>query len=177
MSTSLEKRLFFALWPTAGVRAGWSELFADCVIQPSVPDERRHLTLAYLGEVTQAQEQSARRVADNLRSEPFSFRLDRYGCFEKQRVVWMGCQDYCNVLQCLVMQLREGLSMQKLPVETRPFTPHMTLLRKHRQVPEDWHQPDIRWMVKDFVLVHSHRQDQGLCYDLIGHWSLSGGLS
>ncbi len=177
MSEQLTRRLFFALWPGDDIRREWGGLFANSAIKPSVPPERRHLTLAYLGDVTEAQETAARTVADRVNSAPFSFRVNCYGCFEKQRVVWAGCTDYCNVLQCLVTQLREGLHMQNLPTETRSFTPHMTLLRKHRQVPQDWIKPDLHWVANDFVLVHSHRREQGLCYDLIGRWPLAGELS
>lgn len=168
------KRLFFALWPTDEVRAGWAGLFPENTVQPSVPPERRHLTLAYLGEITSEEEVRARQVADTVSSTAFSLTLDKYYSFEKQRVVWLGCTQYCNGLQYLVDLLREGLRMQNLPAESRPFTPHMTLLRKHRKVPEGWKQPNLQWAAKDFVLVHSHRRDEGLCYDLIGRWPLKG---
>lgn len=173
MSEQDTKRLFFALWPPAEVRKSWRALFKDSKTPPSVPPQRRHMTLVYLGDMTAEQEKSAREAADVIDSEGFSLLLDRYGCFAKKRVVWMGCQQYCNELQCLVSQLREALQMHKLPVETRKFTPHMTLLRKHRQVPEDWKIPELRWTAHDFVLVHSHRRAEGLCYDLIGRWPLA----
>lgn len=177
MPEAATMRLFFALWPTDEVRQGWEGLFDESEVQPTVPPERRHLTVAYLGNLLPDDTAAAREVAESIEFERFYFDLDCYGSFEKQRVVWMGCQQYCNVLQCLVSQLREGLKMRNLPAESRPFTPHMTLLRKHRVVPEGWKTPNIRWAVRDFVLVHSHRQPEGLCYDIIGRWPCKGDRS
>ena len=168
------KRLFFALWPTDEVRAAWRDLFPSGAVQPSVPPERRHLTLAYLGDITQEEEVRARYVADTVQASGFEFTLNKYDSFEKQRVVWAGCMTYCNGLQYVVDLLREGLRKQSLPAESRTFTPHMTLLRKHRKVPEGWLEPNLQWAAKEFVLVHSHRRDEGLCYDLIGRWPLRG---
>lgn len=93
-----------------------------------------HLTLAFLGELTDA------RVADAVMATsvaaqqvaPFDYRLTRLGVFggiSQPRVIWMGIDESTGTLIQLHETLKRALQQRNFELETRPFSPHLTLSR------------------------------------------------
>src|SRR5436189_6019189 len=88
-------RLFFALWPDAAALAALAGLAAELAVisgGKAVPSAKIHLTLAFLGEVTDDRLEAARRAAGMLRPRAFEVALDTVGSFRGARVAWAGCR-------------------------------------------------------------------------------------
>lgn len=138
-----QKRLFVALCFSAEEREALAQS-RDAVLErlrsghPTLTTNI-HLTLAFLGMLDNAGEQ---RAADALRAaaracDPVSLSLGDLGVFEHRRggIVWRGVfrQEGLLVLQRTLVR---ELTAQGLPVDKRPFVPHVTLVRGARPARE-----------------------------------------
>ena len=138
-------RLFFAVDATAlapqllALQQQWLTALADQKAKaPSravaVAPENLHMTLLFLGNLTQVQCDSlilattAARLGEQL--TPFSVTLCRSGLFPSAKVAWLGPATTPAPLTQLEQQLRVLVSELGLAVEPRPYRPHITLLRK-----------------------------------------------
>ncbi|GCE46870.1 2'-5' RNA ligase [Thermosporothrix hazakensis] len=93
-----------------------------------------HLTLAFLGELSDEQLAEAISAAEKAASlvTPFSYRLSRLGSFGSQRqprVVWMGVDEPSGTLLHLHRVLSRELEQRGFEIDKRPFSPHLTLAR------------------------------------------------
>lgn len=93
-----------------------------------------HLTLVFLGGLTDEQVaeaiQATEMVAQQARS--FSYRLSRLGTFGSPRyprVIWMSVEDPSGSLVSIHRMLNQQLLQRGFEVDTRPFSPHLTLAR------------------------------------------------
>ena len=90
-----------------------------------------HLTLVFIGEVQEHRARQLFEIAGRLCFEPFALRFDRLGRFKRKDddLVWMGAEKneaLLSVYGTLASQLRAaGYS-----IDTRPYTPHLTLARR-----------------------------------------------
>jgi len=91
-----------------------------------------HLTLAFLGEL--ADEQLAKAIqATEMASrqvQPFSYRLSCLGIFGSSRhprVIWMGIEESSGSLTSIHRLLNQHLQRYGFEVDTRPFSPHLSL--------------------------------------------------
>lgn len=133
------RRLFLAITFDDEVQRGLATLgeaiatevdAARCTLEGN-----HHLTLAFLGELDEAQESSARRVLARVTpsSEPFVLNLGDIGFFEKRQgsVIWRGIVNDGGTIGLMTLQgsLVQALAEEGLPLEDRPFRPHVTLMR------------------------------------------------
>jgi RNA 2',3'-cyclic 3'-phosphodiesterase len=142
-------------------------------VKPSV----LHMTIGAIGyfpELSEERVETARGVADRLVAKPFEMILNRVMTYrngkEKPPLVAFADSGVSKVdlfRYALIADLRRnGFSFtKKLP------NPHMTLFYDHHVVAEEPIDP-IRWVVRDFVLVHSiHGEGR---HELLGQWPLRG---
>ncbi len=104
-----------------------------------VRPDRVHLTLKFLGSVS---EESIPPIAEALkelssRTAPFELRPKGCGAFpsmKQMRVIWIGLAGDMKALSGLKKGVEEALRPLGFPLEDRPFKPHLTLGRvKGRQ--------------------------------------------
>lgn len=93
-----------------------------------------HLTLAFLGELDDAQLAKANEAAAYAAeiSQPFSYRLSGLGTFgspRQPRVLWMGVSEPSGTLHLVHQALSLALEQRGFVTEKRPFSPHLTLAR------------------------------------------------
>jgi 2'-5' RNA ligase len=94
-----------------------------------------HLTLAFLGElddVQLAQVVDAAQYTALQSVSSFSYSLSSPGIFgslRHPRVFWMGIEEPSGALQRLHRMLNSELLQRSFDVDTRPFSPHLTLAR------------------------------------------------
>lgn len=93
-----------------------------------------HLTLAFLGELTDEQLAEAIQAVEivSQRILPFSYRLSNLGTFGSPRfprVIWMGIEEPSGSLAFAHRMLNRQLQRHGFEVDTRPFSPHLTLAR------------------------------------------------
>lgn len=93
--------------------------------------ENLHLTLAFLGEMGPEQTWAARDALKALHAEPFPLRFGSAGRFRRNGgdVYWVGVERNA-ALEELHGRLDRELRARGLPVEDRPFRPHLTLVRQ-----------------------------------------------
>ncbi|ROR29839.1 RNA 2',3'-cyclic phosphodiesterase [Inmirania thermothiophila] len=170
------ERLFLALWPDGAVREAVRRAAAEAVRAARgrpVPPDNLHLTLLFLGAVPPAvREALAARLAA-VRCAPFELVLDRIGGFPRSRVAWIAPSRPPAALHRLVGQLRAAAEEAGLAPERRPFSPHLTLVRKARPVPAQVLARPVRWGVRRFWLVRSQTLPDGARYTPLRAWPLA----
>ncbi|HYL84411.1 MAG TPA: RNA 2',3'-cyclic phosphodiesterase [Candidatus Angelobacter sp.] len=137
-------RLFVALEIPSAVRENLAALLEELRAISREPRWARpqnlHVTLKFLGEVTDAKVEAIRIALGNVRSEqPATMDFRGLGFFpnEKQpRVFWAGIEASPN-LKTLAADLEAAMEKCGIAREQRPFSPHLTLARiESRGLPE-----------------------------------------
>ena len=150
------RRLFLALWPTPQVRAGllaWRDAFAWPATAAVVAPERLHLTLHFIGAVPADRVDA---VQAGLAVEPAAFELGfgRAELWPRGIAVLRPLREP-PALQDLHVRIGAALRALGLPVEARPFRPHVTLARRAEGVALTQIPAPLRWRVRSYALVES----------------------
>jgi 2'-5' RNA ligase len=150
-------RLFLALWPDAGTRAAmasWQQAWSWPPAAAPVAAERLHLTLHFIGNVPR--ERLPQLVSGlQLAFEPFEFSLDRAEVWPNSVAVLQPGQTPHEMSQ-LHRKLGDALLKLDLPVESRPFRPHVTLARRARGAAPPARDAGVRWRADaGYVLAES----------------------
>lgn len=156
-------RLFLALWPDAAARQGladWRDRWSWPAGATPTLTANLHLTLHFLGPVAVDR---LPELAGALELPVDAFTLD----FGRAELWPGGIAVVCPLAEpepMLRLQAALALVLRRLalPVEERPFRPHVTLARKarHAAVPPDG--PALAWHVANgFALVQSMPAGQG----------------
>jgi RNA 2',3'-cyclic 3'-phosphodiesterase len=148
------RRLFIALWPDAAQRAALAARRDAWEWPPGaalVHADKLHVTLHFLGQVP-AERVEAVRGGIALPMTPFELTL-------REPRVWHGGiavleADAPPALLDLHVRLGLALDALGLPVEQRPYRPHVTLARKARGAVAPGAAP-VAWPVRDYALVVS----------------------
>jgi len=148
-------RTFIALELNAALQRFLGEIISH--VSQELPDVRWvdpagiHLTLAFLGELTDEQLAAAIGASEEAaqKATPFEYRLKGLGIFgspQQPRVIWMGIEDLPSgqiqgsPLQQLHRVLTKELELRGFVTEKRPFSPHLTLARNKRSLSLDEQQ-------------------------------------
>lgn len=96
--------------------------------------EKLHLTLKFLGDVTNEQLEKLNKSVEQAASlvGPFYLRTGKTGIFpsiRKARVLWLGLEDAGGELQRLHQILEAECEKAGFTRETRDFKPHLTIAR------------------------------------------------
>lgn len=173
------ERLFFALWPDAAAQqrlhAAGRDALKDMATGKAVPAAKLHLTLAYLGVIAPAQRQCVEQAANALAWRPFELVLDHLGWFSRPRVLWAGCSASETALTALAADLAAGVRKCGVPLEARPFRPHVTLARKITEAPRDSQIEPIHCPIDALHLVASISETvgsrpAGVRYETVATW-------
>lgn len=171
-------RLFFALWPDEAVRASLAQL-VEALKRTNrarwVKPENLHITLAFLGRVSEDRLPLVSRVADGIVGQSFDLSLDRVECWQKSGIICLSPIRTPETLINLASTLITELSRAGFVMEKRPCRPHLTLARKgHLDCisPQVLDHP-IRWDVGSFSLIESQMSRVGSTYLVWNSWNLS----
>jgi RNA 2',3'-cyclic 3'-phosphodiesterase len=143
-------RLFFALWPsqeTARALGRWAQALEG----RHSPQEKIHMTLAYLGE---ADAQKAASAGRRVQAAPFRMTLEEASYWSHNKIVWVGPRQVPAEMTSLVRALQLELYKESFILERRPFAAHVTLLRKAPAQPLPA-LPALEWPVKELALVRT----------------------
>jgi 2'-5' RNA ligase len=169
------KRYFFALWPDPPARAALGRLAREVALEscgrPTPPD-LIHLTLAFVGPQPAIRVDSLRRLGNLIRAQSFTLALDRIGVFEKTGIAWLGATILQEELRALNRDLSDALRSRGFPVDTRPYTPHLTLARRATVSVERRLAEPIGWRAGGFTLVASETSGPAPVYRNVAQWSL-----
>ena len=122
-----------------------------------------HLTLAFLGELSDEQLSAAKQAADAAAQQitPFEFRLKELGMFGSQRqprVIWMGIEESSGNLFRLHGVLNRELELRGFEIDSRPLSPHLTLARIKQPLNADEQQTLQRLLASKESAPSSPRQ-------------------
>jgi RNA 2',3'-cyclic 3'-phosphodiesterase len=168
-------RLFFAAFPLLEVRRRIESAAIELDLSPDarlVPPENYHLTLAFAGEVSNAQAAALRSAGAAVRSAAFDVRLDLYEYWPKSAVVAAAASEPPAALGELHGLLRVEFDRLGIAIDPHPFRPHVTLARKVAQAPVLKAMSGFCWSVNAFQLVRSSRSAEGSVYTVVEQWSL-----
>lgn len=163
------RRLFFALWPDARVRAQLVALSRHLARRP-VADDKLHMTLLFLGRRSEQERACFCQAASKVRCQPFEIHMNYLGVWPRAGIQWLGTSQVPGVLSGLVGSLTAVLEPCGFEAEKRPFVPHITLARKVRHPKVKTGMEAIRWPVRDFVLVESAVVEGGARYEVLQRW-------
>ena len=132
-----------------------------------------HLTLAFLGEVSDEKSQILQQQAARIRQAGFTLALDDAGHWPRPGVVWLGCQRPPRGLLQLANLLRSQAARHGCQQSPQPFHPHVTLLRNvtcsMALPPRDFHW---QCQVDHFSLFASVFEQGRTRYRQLARWSL-----
>ncbi|MFW9902943.1 MAG: RNA 2',3'-cyclic phosphodiesterase [Candidatus Thorarchaeota archaeon] len=97
-----------------------------------VKSNQLHLTLKFLGEVSDAQIGSIKQAIQTIEFPSFNISLEGMGCFPNlnyMRVLWIGIKEGSENLQQLAKIVEGRLNPIGFSREKRRFSPHLTLGR------------------------------------------------
>ncbi|TKJ16614.1 2'-5' RNA ligase [Blastococcus sp. CCUG 61487] len=145
--------------------------------------QRWHLTLLFLGAVPREQVPRLANAAAAAvaAAPPLRLRLaggGRFGSLRRPQVAWAGLAGDVAELTDLTARLAAAARSLDLPVEERPFRPHLTLGRWRPRQPADgrltdrladYRGPD--WPVREVRLLESRPGPQP--YDVVATWPVT----
>ena len=146
-----------------------------------VGSEQLHITLKFLGEITEEQAGAVQGLLAEIGREhsPVDLQLERIGAFPSltsPRVVWVGVGLGRDPVVEMAQALEEGSRRLGLPREERPFSAHVTLgrvrsPRGRKQLIErlrevEWQSPSA-WRAESLRLYHSVLRPAGPAYTVL----------
>ena len=167
-------RLFAALSLPDDLRARLAALGGGIDGARWVGLENLHITLRYIGEVSEPVADEIVYALGAVRAEPFSVTLVGAGHFESRgrpRAVWVGVKESADLV-ALHDQINRALIRSGLPPEGRKYTPHITIgwLKdaRHSRVPR-WLETNGAFFapafeIFDFILYESRIGRKGSSY-------------
>ena len=165
-------RCFVACWPDQVTRAHLDHLAqglharhpgARCMRADNL-----HLTLAFIGELAQPLASQVCGAMADLAIEPFAWRIDRLGRFDRAGIVWAGGPQEPRLSE-LADRVRSRLRALEVRFDLKPFAAHITLLRDLPSRRPAIERPEsvesiepIHWQIQAARLLVSERDADGL---------------
>ncbi len=167
-----EGRHFFAIWPDQAV--------SERIVREAGKARGRlhhpadiHMTLVFLGQISDAQLRCIEAAADAIRGQPFTLSINGIGYWHRPRILWAGPSETPEPLSQLVFDLQNGLKACGFEPERRRYKPHVTLYRKASRTIPRVIEPAVEWPVRAFVLATSGGGAPGEPrYRVLKRWSL-----
>jgi len=171
---SRSQRLFVALWPNRQVAAELADV-AEPYLGHGRPvgQDRLHVTLAFLGALSDAQMHRVLGALTKVDQRACSLVLDQVGSFRRGGILWLGSSDRQPALQDLAASVRAVLGACGLTIERRPFRPHVTIARKCWRPLYQGPVTPVVWPIDQFSLIESTLLPSGSSYRLVKSWPLT----
>lgn len=146
-------RLFFALWPDNETRTELNHVAQKFKNENFrlVKKSNLHITLEFLGEISNQDQEGLIDKAAKIHSESFSLELTRTGWWRKPQILWIGTTSVPKPLSNLVTSIKKCVKQQGLKTDQRPYKPHVTIARKVKQVIVPTETFHIPWHVTSFA--------------------------
>jgi 2'-5' RNA ligase len=172
-------RLFFSLWPPPAVLDSLARMARGCASQFGGQPSRQesiHLTLVFLGQVSEAQLPLLIQKAQEIRHAAFALTIDRLGCWQHKRLLWAGCASPAPELLALFEMIQAIPRELGITLDSPDFSPHLTLVRKLPAGVESLPMPEIEpihWDCSEFMLVQSGATASGAQYHPVSVFPLA----
>jgi RNA 2',3'-cyclic 3'-phosphodiesterase len=178
-------RLFVALLPSDAIRHALSKLQDKRPEFRWTPLEQTHVTMRFLGELSEELVERAESALAQVRVEPFWVEIGGVGRFPprgRANVVWAGLSQHHPRLHQLRQQIDDGLLAAGVPIELNPFVPHFSVARVRDAAPqtvEHWLKRHREfagpaWHVDSFTLMESVLHPAGAEHAIRRSYPLNG---
>jgi 2'-5' RNA ligase len=171
------RRLFFGLDARSQSQALVTLQHRLALAGSPVVADNLHLTLLFLGAVDVARLPQLCQLGGQVASQQADFRvvLDQLGLFPQAKVAWIGPSQAPPQLLDLEQALRVGVSALGLPLDERPYRPHLSLYRKARTLPPSAGlcSAGITLPVSGFNLYESGSTPAGVQYHKLASWDFA----
>ena len=161
-------RLFIALWPPDPVRsqiAQWQSQWEWPERAAVVPPERLHVTLHFLGDIPAPRVLDLKYVLKPVPAPQFALHFSRVDMWP-QGIAVLRPDNSPTTLRGLHARIGLALAGIDIPVEERPWRPHVTLARRAYGAKPPPQVADVQWASNDgFVLVQTMGGGRG--YEII----------
>ena len=166
-------KLFFALWPDDETRQTLARLNQSIATKESkwVQPHNLHVTLVFLSYVDADAELLIKQSVADITAQPFTLTFDSLSYWIKPNVLCLTCLQPAPGAVMLAAALESAAANCGIHTDTRPYTPHITLARHARYLPDVKFEPII-WRAETFCLVESCSEPNGVCYKVIQQWPL-----
>lgn len=118
------------------------------------PTQNLHLTLAFIGEVKDAE--AVKAALETVTYKPFKLALSETGCFDD--ILWAGVNGNQG-LSSAAKSVRDALSAAGIDYDRKKFIPHITLIRGVTGPAKKVPAPKGQMMVKKISLMKSSVKD------------------
>ncbi len=171
MQTDTEQRLFFALWPDEHIRQQCAAILTQLPAKVGTVQavQNIHVTLVFLGNVSASTSLRLQLAVSTLRIPEISLCFDQLSYWPQSGILCLTARQKNHELRELVQQLNALTSDVGIASDSRPYQPHITLLRQARQA-VNLHIEPIIWRAQSIALVESCRLPQGVEYRLRRTW-------
>lgn len=180
-------RLFTAITPPETVRRELAALAEPIEGVSWTPPENLHLTLRFIGESTEEQQQRLEAALERVKVEPFILPVADTGIFPprgRPKVLWAGLGHAHTRLFQLRQRVDDTLLSVALELDVRHFHPHFTLGRLRENTDEKalarflrknagFEAPPFR--VEEFQLYASELRPTGAEYSVVRRFRLQPG--
>jgi len=139
----------------------------------SIAAENLHMTMCFIGDVSSQQEQQLIELAGQLETHIVNMDFTYLGVFSKPGVLYIAPSDDSIAASNLATQLKKIASTLSIRTDKRRFSPHVSLFRKVKHLPEIQHMPLFKVVFSDLVLYKSILGAKGVTYHQIASWPLS----
>lgn len=171
--------LFFAVTPDPATAARITALATLLrrrlgLAERPVAADRLHVTLGGVGlynRFSPAQLGRVLQAASSVRSPPFAVSFDRFASFgagENRPLVLLGEEGTTGL-----RRLAEAVGRPFGRPDWADAVPHMTMIRGHGPVHEEFLPTPIAWTTAEFVLIHRLRRRDRFEHRPLGRWPLA----
>ena len=168
-------RLFFAAFPDGESHQHIAAAARALELEGApayLPPEKYHLTLVFIGGVSDSVVQAVREIGEAQRIECVSLRFDRWEYWDKARAVVASSPDRPESLMQLRASLAAGLARCGVAFDDKPLRPHITVARKLAQAPVLPELSEFSCTLRAFSLVSSVTAPSGSVYTVVDSWPL-----
>ncbi len=125
-------RAFFAVKPAPEICLAidhWRSQNWPLLDKP-VPIANFHITLTFLGNITERQLEYLERGAADINQGGFDLELNTLGYWHKPALMWLGSDEAPETLLALAGKTKQLAKSAGLKIDKRSYLPHLTLSRK-----------------------------------------------
>ena len=137
-----------------------------------VPATNLHLTLRFLGLIDADTEQQLEELISLMDKPKFSLILDKLAHWTKPKILCLTGQSKDPALSTLARNCSALASQLNLYEDKNPFTPHITLARKAKDMPTSAAIKPLVLTPTTLHLFHSQSTIKGVKYQILRSWSL-----
>ncbi len=163
-------RLFFALWPDTNVRRQLTQTAGRLHFEGRsrlVNPKNYHVTLAFVGEVSDARLALLQQIGRSLRASRFAFKCDSIEFWRDSLVVVAAVGEAPPGLLALWAKLNDAIGLPRKRLHA-----HVTLARKVAQAPVPQVMSPIEWQATNFSLIRSDTGGVESAYTVLDTWPL-----